>query len=42
MQEEDTENIVQYSFIETDPQLINLFSTSDVHPKTIFDHLSPA
>jgi hypothetical protein len=42
MLEENLENIVSYNSIETDPQLINLFSISDIHPKNIFDKLTPA
>ena len=41
MQEEESNNIVSCNLIETDPQLINLFSNSDAHPKTIFSHLPP-
>jgi hypothetical protein len=41
MQEEDSSNIVSCNLIETDPQLINLFSNVDAHPKTNFIHLPP-
>jgi len=42
MQEEDSQNIVSCNFIEADPQLINLFTSSEIHPKNIFDNMPPA